>query len=156
MNTTPANAPANAGAITRVPFMLSSDNVIALPSCSRPTISDVNATRVGPRKPNATPWVTAATSSIQNWTVSVSTTAPIPAAAARIAPWLTTNTSRLGRRSAATPPSGVATSSAIPKHRYTSPSALSRSVRSHARTPRSRNCICTDMNENVPAHHSLR
>ena len=44
----PASAPANEGAITRVPFMLSIDSVIALPSCSRPTSSEVNETRVGP------------------------------------------------------------------------------------------------------------
>ena len=64
-----------------MPFIESIDNVIALPSCSRPTISLEIATRAGPKKPNDAPWATAATSSIQNSTTPVVTATPIPAAA---------------------------------------------------------------------------
>ena len=70
--------------------------------------------------------------------------------------WPQKSSHLLGKRSAATPPSGVVISIAKPNTKNTMPSAPSRSVRSHANSPRSSICIWTPMNEYSALHHSTR
>ena len=142
--------------MTRLPLSDSDESVIALPNRSRPTSSVVIEMRAGPIRPNIRPCSALETSSIQNWMRSVASANPMP-----IEPSSSTNcpnsmSRRFESRSAATPPKSVDSPNARPKQKNTMPSAPSLSLRSHASSARSRNCIWMLMKENTPLSHSSR
>jgi hypothetical protein len=115
----------------------------------RGTSSARKAIRAGLNSANPMACRTPAPSSIQYWMTSKTTASPIQALEAARISTDTCRTSRLGSRSAATPPHGVAMISAMPNESSTPPSAAFDPVSWKASQLRAIACAMTPRNTAV-------
>ena len=104
------STPASAGAITRIASCAVWLSITAGPIWSGSTTSAMNAMRAGRYSANAAACTALASSSIQYSMTSVTTATPTSSDDATSISTATSSTVRLGKRSAATPPHGVASS----------------------------------------------
>ena len=100
----PIVRPAIAGPTIRAPLKIAELRATALATSSRPTISTVNAWRVGMSTALVMPRIVASTRICHTWTVSVTTSANRMNASVIWTAWVTISVWRLGSASAIRPP----------------------------------------------------